>query len=82
MTSFLVLSIKRNASTIEPKLETSRMSRSSAIAGGAASETASMSRCLPIFMATARAPIESRICLASASDTMWFGAASSTSAAV
>ena len=69
------------ASTIESNVMTLRMSKSSVIGGGA-SPTASMRRCLPIFMATARAPIESRICLARLSETMPFGAASSTSAAV
>ena len=46
------------------------------------SEAASNRRCVPIFMATARAPMLVRICLARLSGTMPLGAASSTSAAV
>ena len=45
-------------------------------------EVASSRRCWPIFIATARAPMLSRICFASDSGTMPLGAASSTSAAV
>ena len=57
------------------------MSKVSSTAGGMSS-MASMRRRSPIFMATARAPMLSRICLARLSGTMPFGAASSTSAAV
>ena len=58
-----------------------RMSTSWSIAGGR-SALASSLRCCPILMATARAPMRSRICRASESGTMPDGAASSTSAAV
>jgi hypothetical protein len=46
------------------------------------SAAASRRRWLPIFMATARAPMLLRICFARLSGTMPLGAASSTSAAV
>ena len=58
-----------------------RMSMSCSIRDGTL-EAASMRRSLPIFIATARAPMLSRICLARLSGTMPLGAASSTSAAV
>ena len=61
--------------------DTLRMSMSWWIFGGM-SETASSRRCVPIFIATARAPTLPRICRARLSGTMPLGAASSTSAAV
>ena len=59
----------------------SRMSMSWLIVGGI-SEDASRRRCWPIFIATARAPMLSRIWRATLSGTMPSGAVSNTSAAV
>ncbi len=70
-----------NAPLMAVNQRMSRVSISRLIFGGM-SETASMRRCCPIFIATARAPTLSRICRASSSGTMPLGAASSTSAAV
>ena len=61
--------------------DTSRMSMSCSMCDGTL-EAASRRRWVPIFIATARAPMLARICLARLSGTMPLGAASSTSAAV
>ena len=66
---------------IERHHDTSRMSMSWSISVGM-SDAASRRRWLPIFIATARAPMLLRIWLARLSGTMPLGAASSTSAAV
>jgi hypothetical protein len=73
--------IASNAPRMAVNQRMSRVSISRWMVGGM-SETASMRRCVPIFMATARAPTLSRIWRASSSGTMPLGAASRTSAAV
>ena len=81
ITSLSVQNSVSNASMMARCQGMSRMSMSWSIAGGI-SEAASRRRCWPIFTATARAPMLSRICRASVSGTMPLGAASNTSAAV
>ena len=81
MTSASLQSSVSKASMMARYQRTSRMSMCWSTAGGV-SVAASRRRCWPIFTATARAPIESRIWRATGSGTMPPGAASNTSAAV
>ena len=81
MTSWSLDSSVSNASTMARNHDTLRMSMSWSTVGGIC-ETASRRRCVPIFIATARAPTLCRICRARLSGTMPLGAASSTRAAV
>ena len=76
-----VSSIISKELTIDDHTVSDRMSTSWSIAGGRPALARSR-RCCPILMATARAPMLSRICRASESGTIPNGAASSTSAAV
>jgi len=76
-----VSSIISNEVTIEDQAVSVRISTSWSIAGGKLA-LASSRRCWPSLIATARAPMLSRIWCASDSGTMPEGAASRTSAAV